>query len=260
MPSFATERSSMDNSVLVALISAGGAVLAALITIIPHLRKKREQPVEAEVGVVGYLVGRPSGPPEVTLPRFDQTSEENEEEDWPQSADLDLILNQEDGPESSDLIEVASILKDDPRWEVVARPSKGINFAPKAWLEWLPRLGLRGDPRAWIYVHLTSMEGRLSYNVGMAPLTELAKRREIVTELLKEVPKFGLKLPRSSTKEVKNNRSCITATERILEWTEKQKPQADEIRAAVKKTLDDLYPKLDKLGVVLKRLTEDNQT
>jgi hypothetical protein len=34
----------MDNTVLVALISAGGAVLAAFIAILPHLLKNREQP------------------------------------------------------------------------------------------------------------------------------------------------------------------------------------------------------------------------
>jgi hypothetical protein len=94
----------------------------------------------------------------------------------------------------------------------------------------------------------------------MAPLTEVAKRRQIVTELLKEVPGFGLRLPRSSTKEVKNNRSRITAEDRVLEWTEDRKPQANEVRAAVKKTLDGLYPRLEQLSVVLKRLTESKQT
>jgi hypothetical protein len=45
-----------------------------------------------------------------------------------------------------------------------------------------------------------------------------------------------------------------SAAERILEWDEDNAPDPAELRAAIKKTLDDLYPKLQKLAVVLKNL------
>ena len=55
-------------------------------------------------------------------------------------------------PPSGVLAEVAAVLAEDSRWEVVGRPSLCIDFVPKAWLEWLPPLGLKGDLRSWIHV------------------------------------------------------------------------------------------------------------
>lgn len=165
---------------------------------------------------------------------------------------LDLIWKRAGVLESGVSAEVANVLEEDPRWEVIARPPKSINFVPKLWLGWLPRLGLRGDPRWWIWVILSSSDGRLEYSVDMAPMTDLAKRREIVTKLLAESSEFGFKRPKAKNAEVKNNYSRISAVERILEWEEDNEPESEEIRAAVKKTLDELYPKLQKLAVVLK--------
>jgi hypothetical protein len=39
-----------------------------------------------------------------------------------------------------------------------------------------------------------------------------------------------------------------------LEWSEDNERESDAVRGAVKKTLDDLYPKLEKLALVLKPL------
>jgi hypothetical protein len=85
-------------------------------------------------------------------------------------------------------------------------------------------------------------------------MTDLAKRKEIVAKLLEACPRLGFKLPRSAAKEVKNNSSRITAWEIILKWDEDGDPEPEEIRTAVKKTLDGLYPKLNELAPVLKQL------
>ena len=55
---------------------------------------------------------------------------------------------------------------------------------------------------------------------------------------------------------VKNNYSRISAVETILQWDEGSGPKSDAIREAVKKTLDDLYPKLEKMALFLKPLCE----
>ena len=58
---------------------------------------------------------------------------------------LDLIWERVGSPTSGVLAEVAAVLEEDHRWEVVktlagdARPSNCRDFVPKAWLEWLPR-------------------------------------------------------------------------------------------------------------------------
>jgi hypothetical protein len=66
---------------------------------------------------------------------------------------------------------------------------------------------------------------------------------------------FGFK-PRR-VREVSNKWSCISA-KNILEWGEDDEPDSEAIRGAirgaVKKTLDELYPKLEKLASVLKPL------
>lgn len=71
----------MDNSVLVALISAGGAVIAALIAIIPHLFKKRDHPqISAHHALTNLGGDVPPRPATSTLTERDPVSEEEEEE------------------------------------------------------------------------------------------------------------------------------------------------------------------------------------
>jgi serine/threonine protein kinase len=165
-----------------------------------------------------------------------------------------------DGDASSGVIaDVRKVLEEDGRWQIDARPNC-IILLPKTWLDWLPKLGLRGDPQWWICVHIGARDGRLNFAVDAAPMVDLTKRAEIVTRLLDVCPGFGFRTPRSASKEVKNNYSRITATERILEWGEDSAPDPAEVRAAVKNTLDDLYPKLEKLAVALKPLCKLSAT
>jgi hypothetical protein len=167
---------------------------------------------------------------------------------------LDLIWERVGNPESGVIAKVANVLEDDPRWGVVARPSNSLHFVPKAWLEWLPPLALRVDSRSWIYASLFDPGDRLLCAVHMAPMSDPTKRIEIATKLLDECTGFGFKHPKS--KQVKNNYSRVSAVETILQWDEHDEPESDGIRAAVKKTLDDLYPKLEKLASVLKPLCQ----
>ena len=85
-------------------------------------------------------------------------------------------------------------------------------------------------------------------------MTDLAKRKEIVGKLIEASPGLGFKRPKSRTQEVKNNYSRIAAAERILEWGEGEDPEAQAIRVALNKALDELYPKLENLALVLKPL------
>lgn len=167
---------------------------------------------------------------------------------------LDLIYERVGTPTSGVLAEAEKVLEDDPRWEVVARPSRRFDLVPKAWLEWLPSLGLMADLRSWIYVRLRSDEGRFLYMVQMAPLTDPAKQNKIVADLRPKHSEFGFK-PFKGNKKVKNIKCNIFAFQSILEWDEdKDPPEVEAIREAVKKTLDDLYPRLEKLALVLKPL------
>ena len=108
---------------------------------------------------------------------------------------------------------------------------------------------------AWIYAFLTKRVDRLLFSVEMTPMDDPAKRIEIATKLLDECPGLGFKRPKS-WHGVKNNYSRVSAVETILQWSEAGEPKSDAIRVAVKKTLDDLYLKLEKLALVLKPLCQ----
>jgi hypothetical protein len=102
-------------------------------------------------------------------------------------------------------------------------------------------------------------DGRVVSGVDMAPLKDLAKREAIVTELLLKVNEAGFKLPKSHKKEVKNNYSRITAGERMA-WGEGHDTESNQIREAARKTLGDLYPRLQKLATALKPLVKHSGT
>jgi hypothetical protein len=86
----------------------------------------------------------------------------------------------------------------------------------------------------------------------VARLTDVAKRKELVEKLLSEVPGCGFKRPK--VKEPQDKLSRITAGERILDWDDDEEPEAKEVRESVKRALDELSPKLERLALVLKPL------
>jgi hypothetical protein len=166
---------------------------------------------------------------------------------------LDLIWARAGTPTSGVLAEVRTVLEEDHRWELDARPSC-ILCLPKAWLEWLPNFGSRGDPRWWIYVLIGLRDGKLDFGLDMAPMKDVEKGAEIIKKLIEEGPGFVFTRPRSHAKEMKNNYCRIVATERLFDWPEDDEPDGETIRKVVKEKFDALYPKLEKLALVLKRL------
>ena len=81
-------------------------------------------------------------------------------------------------------------------------------------------------------------------------MTDLAKRNEIVPASLAKCSECGF-IP-GKAKEVKNSQCRISAVQRFLNWGGDEEPEAERIRKAVKNMLDELYPKLEKLELVLK--------
>jgi hypothetical protein len=162
---------------------------------------------------------------------------------------LVLIWKRVGNPESGVIAEVANVLEADDRWGGVARASTCIDFVPKAWLDWLPPLGQKGDLRLWIHVRLGSNEGRLHHAVEMAPMKDLEKRKKIVQALRAKCSEFGFRPAKA--REVKNSQCRISAVQSILEWGEDPDPGANAIRVAVTQLLNDLHPKLEKLASFL---------
>jgi hypothetical protein len=168
---------------------------------------------------------------------------------------LDLIRERVRGSSSGVLAAVKSVLEEDGRrWDFHVRSSY-IFFMPKAWLEWLPQFGVGVfDHRWWIHGSFNVEPGKLTFYLYVGPMTDFEKRKVIVTQLLQEIPACGFK--RAQSRPLKNNWSLLAAAEAILDWHEGDEPDVEEARKKVKTSLDELYPKLEKLEPVLKRLAD----
>ena len=166
---------------------------------------------------------------------------------------LDLIWERVATPTSGVLAEVRKVFDEDDRWEVDVRPN-GLLFVPKTWLEWLPPIGVRDDPRRWIYVLIYSRYGKLVCGLDMSPMKDpKSKKRSSPGYSRKHESGLEFKRPKSHGKDpFKNNFCGITATDCIARWEEDEDPEPEEIRDAVKRKLNELYPQLEKLGSVLK--------
>jgi hypothetical protein len=164
---------------------------------------------------------------------------------------LRLIWDRVSSPESRAFAETASVLKDDGRWHVFYHSRTCLEFVPKTWLGWLPAFGLAEDPRYWIITIFRLQERKIEHQLQVYELTNAAKRKKIVTKLRKEVPRFGFK---AATRSGFGRIARVSVRQMILEWREGEELESKAIRLHVKKALADLYPKLQKLAVVLKPL------
>ncbi len=165
---------------------------------------------------------------------------------------LDLIFER-GRPTSGVLAEAETILREDTRWHVFYRAGNVIDFVPKAWLEWLQRIGLdsKDDPRSWFILRFELYGESLDFYVEVRRIADLTKRRDIIEKLIADGPKFGFK---HSGRVVKDSYTRVSGRERVIKWNEDDLPESDAIRLAMKKKLDDVFPKLDGIPSILKPL------
>jgi hypothetical protein len=166
---------------------------------------------------------------------------------------LDLIYERVGSPAAGLLADVEMALREDPRWHVFYRASRYIDFVPNEWLAWLPRIGLDNsdDPRSWFVFRFELYPQSLDLYVMIGRMEDLAKRRAIIDKLIAEDQRFGFK---HSGREITDNYTRVSGREKLLRWNEDEEPESGVIRAAVKKKLDDKFPKLEDVPSVLKPL------
>jgi PD-(D/E)XK nuclease superfamily len=165
---------------------------------------------------------------------------------------LDLIWERVGSPKSAAFGEVVNVVEADVRWRSWHESTNYISLQPKIWLEWLPPFDIGEDKKWWFLVDLRHDGRNLRYSIWVGPMEDATKRKEIITKLRDEIPKFGFE--RTRAREFHRQWSRISANERVLEWGEDEEPEPDVIRDALKKALDELYSRLEKMTSVLKRL------
>jgi hypothetical protein len=166
---------------------------------------------------------------------------------------LDLIYERVGNPASGVLTDAEMVLREDPRWHVFYRASKHIDFVPREWLDWLPRVGLdsSNDPRSWFVFRFALYPKSLDLYVEVRRMDDLAKRRAIIDKLITEGQRFGFK---HSGREITDNYTRVSGREKLLRWNEDEEPESGAIRVAVKKKLDEKFPKLEDVPSVLRPL------
>ena len=166
---------------------------------------------------------------------------------------LQLIYERVGTPASGTTAEVEAFLRDDPRWHVFYRSGSMIDFVPKDWTAWLPPLGLDSKeyPQSWLVMRFEAFPDRLDFYVEVRRMQDVAQRRAIIDVLLADGTKFGFVRKQKGEVKVKDFYTRVSSRERVLMWPEDEAPDATVVRAAVKKKLDDLHPKVTALPAAL---------
>jgi hypothetical protein len=171
---------------------------------------------------------------------------------------LELIFERVGRPASAVLAAVETVLREDARWHMFYRSGSQTDFVPKAWLEWLPKLGLdrKDDPRSWIVLRfeLYEADGKLDFYIEVRRMADVERRRRIVDLLIDQGSQFGLK---HSGYKVTDNYTRVSGRQRVLKWNaDEELPPTETVESAVKKKLEEVFKNLEGLPSVLKPLLD----
>jgi hypothetical protein len=85
-------------------------------------------------------------------------------------------------------------------------------------------------------------------------MEDLEKRRRIVKALLAKGPEFGLARKHKGELKVGDAYTRLSSREKRLSWEGDEPPESATIRAAVRKKLDEMQPRLDGLAAILRQI------
>jgi PD-(D/E)XK nuclease superfamily len=164
---------------------------------------------------------------------------------------LKLIFERAGSPTSGALAEVEAVLQEDDRWHMFYRSGNRIDFVPKAWLDWLPPIGLdrKEEPRSWLILRLELTDDGLDFYAEVRKMPDLVMRKKIIEALMSQAQRFGF---RHSGRAVTDNYTRVSGRDHLTRWNEGDEPDPNEVRVAAKKKLDELFPKLADIPSVLK--------
>jgi hypothetical protein len=171
---------------------------------------------------------------------------------------LDLIFERVAQPGSSVLAEAETAVRQDERFHVFNRGRNVLEFVPKAWLEWMPAIGLdqRDEPRSWLILRFELFPGELDYHVELRQIQDQALRRELVAALLANATRLGFKQKKG---KVTGRYTRVSGRERLLGWKEDQEPDPAKIREIVHARLNATFEALKPLPEVLRPIFAHSQ-
>jgi hypothetical protein len=168
---------------------------------------------------------------------------------------LDLIFERSGVDAPPVLAVTETTLRDDSRWHIVRRAKRYIDFIPREWLEWLPRLGLSAkSPQSWIVCRFEFYMKSVDFYVEVQRMANQSLRRAIIDKLISEGPVLGFK---HSGREITNNFTRVSGREKLLRFNEDEGPDLEKVRKAVQKVLEEKFAKLERAKAMLEPLIRD---
>lgn len=165
---------------------------------------------------------------------------------------IELIYDRVGRPGSGPLACVEATVRSDPRWHVFYRSGTVVDFVPRDFGAWLPKIGLdrKTEPQSWFIIRFEVYRNHLYHYAEVRRIGDLERRRRIIDALLKEPTAIGFKKPQAS--KVKDEYTRVCGKTRLLEWSDENAPDDDAVAAAVMAKLNQLAPFMPQLAERLK--------
>lgn len=169
---------------------------------------------------------------------------------------LQLIYERAGSPESGILADVEAAMQEDSRWHVFYRTGRFLDFVPRSWMDWMPSVGVdsKEHPKSWIVFRFLTEHDVLFFYAEIRKMSDSSLRSTIVDKLVVDGAQLGFS-PKKG--KLTGFYTRIHKAERIYDWKNEEGPDEIKIRAATKKKLDELYPKLHGLERFLQNLVAD---
>ena len=171
---------------------------------------------------------------------------------------LELIYERAGTPASGVITEIEQMLEAHPGdWEILSRRGTWIEFVPKDWRLWLPRLGVPPlkDPQIWIYWWLYVDDQRCRMIIEVGPLQDVSLRRQLIETLsdsneLPCVSYYGRTFKDVWTRIYRKD---------VLRWTNGDMPEPERIAEAAGTALDQAIKRLKPLPDILRPILTEWQ-
>lgn len=155
---------------------------------------------------------------------------------------LELIFERVGSQSAGLLAELQRVLESDAQqWHVFNRTSKRIDFVPRSWTEWIPRICAKPqwDAQMWLrwWVYCGPKRCTLLFEVG--PTSDSHLRRQVIERLTQIGAGFGCKGTGRRTDQWTRLRR-----ESVAKWSPDDEPNLDDIAIAFKKQIEKLAREL----------------
>lgn len=168
---------------------------------------------------------------------------------------LDLIIERVGSQEAAIVAELLRVLESDSKkWHVFNRTSRRIEFVPRSWTDWIPRVSARSrsHPQMWIWWWVSCRAKRLSLRFEIGPASDSELRRRVIERLTRSASEFGLRVTGKHTEKYTRLRRTTFAR-----WSSDDDPDVERLTRNFQKQLDVFLQELSGVPDALRPIIEE---